>query len=274
MDAVTGMNEMTGLLAQYGLAFVFLNVFLLQVGVPVPAVPTLLAAGALAVGGGISPPAIIAVAVVASLAGDLIWYFAGRVYGFRVLRFLCRVSISPDSCVRDTEDRFQRWGAASLIAAKFIPGFSTIAPPLAGALRIAFVPFLAYSAVSAALWAGLAVGAGVLFHRQVDWLLAELAQMGVYALAAIAAALGLFIAFKWWERRRFFAVLRMARIPVEDLYRLIEAGHEPVVVDVRSTQERRADPRRIPGAMAADLDNLDAKLAALPPDRDIIVYCT
>jgi len=117
MDAVAGMQEMTGLLAQYGLAFVFLNVFLLQVGVPVPAVPTLLAAGALAVGGGLSLPAIIAVAVTASLAGDLIWYFAGRVYGFRVLRFLCRVSISPDSCVRDTEDRFERWGAASLIAA-------------------------------------------------------------------------------------------------------------------------------------------------------------
>ena len=274
MAAVPGMQEMTSLLAQYGLVLVFLNVFLLQVGVPVPAVPTLMAAGALAVGGGFSLPAIIMVAVAASLAGDLVWYVAGRVYGFRVLRFLCRISISPDSCVRDTESRFRRWGAASLIAAKFIPGFATIAPPLAGALRIAFLPFLAYSTVSAALWAGLAVGAGVLFHRQVDWLLGELKQMGVYALAVIGAALALFIAFKWWERRRFFAALRMARISVEDLYRLIEGGHEPVVVDVRSAQERRADPRRIRGAIAADLDNLDAELAALPPDRDIILYCT
>ena len=268
------MQEMTGLLAQNGLVFIFLSVFLLQVGVPVPAVPPLIAAAALAVGGGFSLPAIIVVAVTASLAGDLIWYVAGRVYGFRVLRFLCRVSISPDSCVRDTERRFLRWGAASLIAAKFIPGFATIAPPLAGALRIAFVPFLAYSAASAALWAGLAVGAGVLFHRQVDWLLGELTQMGVYALAVIAAALALFIALKWWERRRFFAALRMARISAEELYRLIEGGHEPVVVDVRSAPERRADPRRIPSAIVADLDNLDAELAALPPDRDIIVYCT
>ena len=268
------MQEMTSLLAQYGLALVFLNVLLLQVGVPVPAVPTLMAAGALTVGGGLSLPAVIAVAVAASLAGDLIWYFAGRVYGFRVLRFLCRVSISPDSCVRDTESRFLRWGAASLIAAKFIPGFSTIAPPLAGALRIAFVPFLAYSAVSAALWAGIAVGAGVLFHRQVDWLLDELRRMGVYAIGVIGAALALFIAFKWWERRRFFAALRMARVPVEELYRLIEGGHAPVVVDVRSAQERRADPRRIRGAIAVDFDKLDAELAQLPPDRDIIVYCT
>lgn len=268
------MQEITSLLAQYGLALIFLNVLLLQVGVPVPAVPTLMAAGALSVGGSLSLPAIIAVAVTASLAGDLVWYIAGRYYGFRVLRFLCRVSISPDSCVRDTGSRFQRWGAASLIAAKFIPGFSTIAPPLAGALRIAPGPFLAYSAISAALWAGLAVGVGVLFHRQIDWLLGELRQMGVYALAVIGAALALFMAFKWWERRRFFAALRMARISVEDLYRLIEGGHAPVVVDVRSVQERRADPRRIPGAIAADLDNLDAELAALPPDRDIILYCT
>ena len=268
------MQEMTGLLAQYGLAFVFLNVFLLQIGVPVPAVPTLVAAGTLALGGGASLPAVVAVAVAASLAGDLIWYAAGRIYGFRVLRFLCRVSISPESCVRDTESRFRRWGAASLIAAKFIPGFATIAPPLAGALRIAFVPFLAYSAVSATLWAGLAAGAGVLFHRQVDWLLGELAEMGTSALAVLGAALALFLAAKWWERRRFFAALRMARISVEDLYRLIEGGHEPLVVDVRSAQERRADPRRIPGAIAADLDNLDADLAAMSPDRDIILYCT
>jgi membrane protein DedA with SNARE-associated domain len=268
------MSEMTSLLAQYGLAFVFLNVFLLQVGLPLPAVPTLMAAGGLTVGGGFSLPAIIAVAVTASLAGDLVWYVAGRIYGFRVLRFLCRVSISPDSCVRDTESRFLRWGAASLIAAKFIPGFATVAPPLAGALRVALGPFLAYSALSAALWAGLAAGAGMLFHHQVDWLLGELQQMGIYALAVIGAALALFIALKWWERRRFFAALRMARISVEDLYRLIEGGHGPLVVDVRSAQERRADPRRIRGAIAADLDSLDAELAALPPDRDIIVYCT
>ena len=154
MAAVPGMHEMTSLLAHYGLAFVFLNVFLLQVGVPVPAVPTLMAAGALAVGGGFSLPAIIAVAVAASLAGDLIWYAAGRIYGLRVLQLLCRISISPDSCVRDTESRFLRWGSLSLIFAKFIPGFATVAPPLAGALRLRLAPFLAYSAVSAALWAG------------------------------------------------------------------------------------------------------------------------
>ena len=268
------MHEMTNLLAQYGLAFVFANVFLVQLGAPVPAVPALMVAGALAVGGGMSLPAIVAVAVAASLVGDVIWYGVGRVYGLRVLQLLCRVSIAPDSCVRQTEDRFLRWGAPSLVFAKFIPGFATVAPPLAGALRVKLAPFLGYSAIGAALWSGLAAGAGMLFSRQIDWALAELAQMGGYALVLLGVALVLFIAFKWWERARFMKVLRMARIRVEELYRMMNEGHQPIVVDVRSEGARSLDPRRIPGAVAVDIDDLDAALPQLPPDRDIILYCT
>ena len=268
------MQELTGLLAHYGLVFVFINVLLVQLGAPVPAVPTLLVAGALAVGGGMSLPAIIAAAVAASLVGDLIWYVFGRIYGLRVLQLLCRVSISPDSCVRQTEDRFLHWGVPSLVFAKFIPGFAIVAPPLAGALRVKLTPFLGYSAVGAALWSGLAAGAGMMFFRQVDWALAELEQMGGYALMLIAAALALFIAAKWWQRWRFFKALRMARMPVDDLYRLMQEGHKPVVVDVRSEGARALDPRRIPGAVVADIDRFDAVLSQLPPDRDIILYCT
>lgn len=268
------MQEMTGLLVQYGLTFVFLNVFLVQAGAPVPAVPTLMVAGALAVGGGMSLPAIVGIAIVASLLGDLIWYVIGRVYGLRVLQLLCRISISPDSCVRQTEDRFLRWGVPSLMFAKFIPGFATVAPPLAGALRVKLAPFIGYSAISAALWAGLDVGAGMIFSSQIERLLAELEQMGGYALIVLGAALALFIAFKWWQRWRFFKVLRMARISVEDLYALMQGGHNPVVVDVRSAGARSLDPRGIPGALAVDIDRFDDVLSQLPPDRDIILYCT
>jgi membrane protein DedA with SNARE-associated domain len=268
------MHEMTGLLAQYGLVFVFLNVFLVQAGAPVPAVPTLILAGALSVGGSMALPAIVGVAVVASLLGDLIWYVFGRIYGVRVLQFLCRVSISPDSCVRQTEDRFMRWGVPSLMIAKFVPGFATVAPPLAGAMGVHLAPFLGYSAVSAALWAGLAAAAGMTFASQIGWLLAELDRMGGFALIVVGAALVLFIAFKWWQRRRFFKVLRMARISVTDLYRLIEEGHQPVVVDVRSAGARSLDPRGIPGAVAVDIDSVDDVLPQLPPDREIILYCS
>jgi len=240
----------------------------------VPAMPTLMVAGALAVGGGAPVPAIIAVAVVGSLLGDTLWYVAGRIYGLRVLQLLCRISISPDSCVRQTEYRFTRWGASSLVIAKFVPGFSTVAPPLAGALRVKLGPFLAYSIAGAALWAGLATVAGMLFYRQIDWVLDELSQMGVYALILIGIALALFIGVKWRERRRFFKVLRMARISVDDLYRMMQEGAAPVVVDVRSASAREIDPRRVPGSISVDIANLDAHVADLPPDRDIIVYCT
>lgn len=268
------MEQLTSLLVQYGLFVVFINVFLEQAGVPVPAVPTMMVAGALAVSGG--PPVLmtVGVAIIGSMLGDLIWYAAGRIYGLRVLQLLCRISISPDSCVRQTETRFVRWGAPSLVFAKFIPGFSTVAPPLAGALRIKLGPFLGYSAIGAALWSSLAAGAGMLFYRQIDWLLDKLAQMGIYALIVIGIALALFIAMKWRERRKFFNALRMARVSVDELYKMMEEGLEPVVVDVRSPSAREIDPRRVPGAIPVDIRNIDAHIAQLPPDRDIIVYCT
>jgi hypothetical protein len=192
----------------------------------------------------------------------------------RVLQLLCRISISPDSCVRETETRFLQWGPVSLIIAKFVPGFSTVAPPLAGALRVKSGRFLFYSALGAALWAGLSAVAGALFYRQIDWLLGKLGEMGIYALIVVGIALALFVAIKWRERRRFFKALRMARISVDDLYRLMQQGANPVVVDVRSASARELDPRRVPGAIPIDVRNIDAEISRVPNDRDIIVYCT
>jgi membrane protein DedA with SNARE-associated domain len=267
------MEQLTALLTQYGLLFVFANVFLEQAGAPVPAVPTLMVAGALAVSGGPSLTMIVAISVVGSLLGDLIWYVAGRIYGFRVLQLLCRISISPDSCVRQTETRFTRWGAPSLVFAKFVPGFATVAPPVAGALRLPPGPFLAYSTIGAALYAAIAAGVGMFFYREIDWLLGRLEAMGVYAVIVLALALAMFIAFKWWERKRFFKALRMARLPVPELRAMMEQGRDPLVVDVRSAGARSLDPRRIPGAVAVDIEKIDEHLSGLPPDRDIILYC-
>jgi hypothetical protein len=186
---------------------------------------------------------------------------------------LCRISISPDSCVRQTETRFVRWGAPSLVLAKFVPGFATVAPPVAGALQLPLGPFLAYSTIGAALYAALAAGAGMFFYREIDWLIGRLEAMGIYALFVLVLALAIFIAFKWWERQRFFKVLRMARIRVPELRKLMDQGRDPVVVDVRSASARSLDPRRIPGALAVDIEKIDEHLSGLPPDRDIILYC-
>jgi membrane protein DedA with SNARE-associated domain len=268
------MEQMTGLLAQYGLVLVFANVFLTQAGAPVPAVPMMIVAGALSVSGDYAAGSIVGLAVLASVAGDAIWYAGGRFYGHRVLKTLCRISIEPDSCVKQTENIFERWGAASLLVAKFVPGFSTVAPPLAGAMRLGVLRFLGYSAVGAALWAGMAVAAGVVFAQQVDWLLQWLSEMGSKAALVIGGAFALFVTYKWWERRRFIRRLRMARISVDELYELMEDGAAPVVLDVRSRGARSLDPRRIPGARHVDLAEPERHLAGVPPEHEVVVYCT
>ena len=268
------MNQLVAAVIAYGLPLVFFNVLLEQLGLPVPALPTLAVAGALAVDRDFSAPMVLFLAVLASVIADSVWYVLGRRQGHRILKTLCRISLSPDSCVRQTESVFERWGLASLLVAKFIPGFSTVAPPLAGAARASFPMFLLYDSGGALLWAGAGVGGGMIFHSAIDRLLAYLASIGSNALVLLGAGLGLFVAAKWWQRRRFYQALRSARISVEELRELMEQGKSPVVLDVRSGLQRAGDPRRIPGATVLEPSEIDTRLAGLPRDREIILYCT
>ncbi len=262
------------LIGQYGLLIVGVNVLLDQIGLPVPAVPTLIVAGAIAANGHLAVGPLFLLSVGACLAADCGWYLVGQLYGIRVLKTLCRISLEPDSCVSQTQARFELWGIKSLVIAKFVPGLAIIAPPLAGALRIGWAKFIALSAVSAALWSGSGLAAGMLFKSQVDALLAHLDRIGGLAGLIIAGLLAAYIAFKWWERARFLAALRMARISVSDLYELMQAGAAPVIVDVRSPTARALEPRWIPGAIHVPIDAVGRHVGALPRDRDIILYCT
>ena len=268
------MREITGLVAQYGLWLVFANVLVEQIGLPVPAIPTLIIAGALAVDGKISAWATFGVAFVACTIGDALWYMAGRIYGRRVMRLLCRISLSPDSCVRQTENHFERWGGSILVLAKFIPGLSGIAPPLAGATRLSWPTFLFLNSLGVVIWAGVAIGAGMLFHAEIDWLISRMQGPGSWALATIGALLAAYVAFKWWQRRRFHKMLRIARITVGELSKLIEAGKKPVVVDVRSSVARDQDLRFIPGALVMDMTEVEESLEQLPIEREIVFYCS
>jgi membrane protein DedA with SNARE-associated domain len=260
--------------AKYGIAFVFGNVLLEQIGLPIPALPTLIVAGALAVQGDLSAPLVLLVAVVACLIADLLWFALGRRQGYRVLNFLCRVSLSPDSCVNQTEAFFTRYGLASLLFAKFVPGFSTVAPPLAGASSASVASFLAWDAGGALLWAGSGFAAGAIFHRAVDRVLDVLASFGGGALVLVGIGLALFVLWKYAQRRRFYRALRMARISPQEVSELIARGESPVILDVRSAAAREADPRRIPGARPLELAGVEAGLSDLPRDREIILYCT
>jgi membrane protein DedA with SNARE-associated domain/rhodanese-related sulfurtransferase len=265
---------MNRLVAEYGLALVFANVLLEQLGLPIPAVPTLVVAGALAAEGELSPLAVFGLAFVACMIGDAVWFLAGRRYGRRVMTFLCRVSLSPDSCVRQTEFRFERWGRLTLVLSKFIPGLSTIAPPLAGAMRLGWPSFLLLNSLGVVIWAGVAIGAGMAFHAQINEFIVRLEGLGTLAAEAVGVLLGGYIALKWWERRRFYRALRIARIGVADLRVLMNGGRRPVVVDVRSPGARDLDPRFIPGALAMGAAEVDGRLGELPADREIVFYCT
>jgi membrane protein DedA with SNARE-associated domain/rhodanese-related sulfurtransferase len=268
------VQELVDLVARYGLLLVFVNVLLEQVGLPVPAVPTLIVAGAAAAAGQLSAVAVFGVTVLACYIGDGLWFAGGRIYGRPVLGLLCRVSLSPDSCVRQSEYHFERWGKAVLIVSKFVPGLSAVTPPLAGAMRMGWPSFIVLNGIGITLWAGLPIAAGMLFHDQLGRLVAWLEGYGTAAVLLMGALLAAYVAFKWWERRRFYRALRLARITVEELRGLIERGSEPVVVDVRSAVSRKADGRTIPGALLMDPQEPDMRLRELPKDREIIFYCT
>jgi membrane protein DedA with SNARE-associated domain len=268
------LEALRQLLAQHGLTIVFANVFVTQLGLPIPALPILILAGALLAEGTIHLLPLATAVVVASLLGDLPWYFAGRRYGYRILRTLCRISIEPDSCVKQTENIFSRWGPPSLLVAKYIPGFATVAPPLAGTMRVGICRFFAYSAVAAFLWAALPVAGGFFFRKEVDWLLARIETMGTGALVIVGSLVLIYIAVKAAQRYLLIRFLRMIRISVHDLREMLVSGADPLILDARSVLAREAEPRRIPGAIAVELDAVEKIIGVVPPDRDVIVYCS
>jgi membrane protein DedA with SNARE-associated domain len=262
------LRRLVELIIRHGTPFVFVNVLLEQLGAPVPAVPTLIVAGALSREGRISSTHILLAALAASLVSDWMWFLLGRHYGYRILRTLCRISLSPDSCVRDTEARFERWGLKSLLIAKFVPGFSTVAPPLAGAAKRSTLAFLIYDGIGALLWAGSAVAIGRAFHHAIGAVIGALENLGGWAVGLVAFIVALFIFVKWAQRRNFYRQLRMARVSVHELKDLLDRGEKPLIVDARSESARKRDPRRIPTAVAFESFNGSGA------GREIVVYCT
>jgi len=260
------------LLQHYGLAFVFINVLALQAGLPVPAYPTLIVTGALAARGGYSLPGLLGTAVAASLIADLSWYSLGRRVGGPVLRTLCRISLSPDSCVRQTEAIFTRWGAQSLMVAKFIPGFASVATAMAGVLRVPLWRFVPADAIGAALWSGVAIALGYIFRNAIDDVLTVLQELGKIGLVLIVLAFIAYVFWKWLQRKRFIRQLVMDRISVDEVRRLMDEGRMGMVIDVRSPMSQQVTGR-IPGAVTVDPQNLKFDLVAVEPQSEVVVYC-
>jgi membrane protein DedA with SNARE-associated domain/rhodanese-related sulfurtransferase len=267
------MAQLSHLIHTYGVLIVFGTVLLEQIGLPIPAFPVLIIAGALAVDKGANWPLYLTASVAACLLSDYFWFCAGRYYGKRILRLLCKISLSPDSCVSQTEDNFSRWGAKSLVVAKFIPGFNTIAPPLAGAMGTATRQFLWLSVAGGLLWSGVGMGLGAWFHGSVDDVIGWFETLGSTALMVVGALLALFVLLKYIERRRNLGAADVPRIDTDELKALLEAGHDPLIVDARSVTARKLE-QGVPGALVYG-DHVPARLmASLDRDRHIVVYCS
>jgi membrane protein DedA with SNARE-associated domain len=209
-----------------------------------------------------------------SVVADLIWFYLGRYYGNRVLRILCRISLEPDTCVRRTQGLFTRYGVKGIVGAKFIPGLSTIAPPLAGNSGIGTLRFAAFDGLGSALYVGSFILVGFLFSRQLEQVIDALAGLGNGALAVVVGMVALYIGYKYFQRHRLLRELRMARITPDELHKKQEAGEDVMILDLRGSDELKEDPALIRGALHMTMDEVEHRLKEIPRDRDIILYCS
>src|SRR5213594_4367512 len=268
------MNETLEFLVRHGVAVLFAAVFVEQLGVPLPAAPWLLAGGALAATGKINWFVALTAATVGSVLADLIWFYLGRYGGQRMLNLLCRISLEPDSCVRRTQDLFTRFGMRGVGVAKFIPGLSTLAPPLAGSSGVSAPRFFFFDGLGSFLYPASFMLLGALFSRQLEEVIAALASLGSGALGVVIALAALYIGYKYYQRQRLLKELRMARITVDELHQKLETGENLIILDLRSHAELERDPSLIRGARHMTMEEVKLWQHEIPRDRDIVLYCS
>jgi len=260
------------LLERYGLLVVFINLLLTEGGLPLPAYPTLATAGAM-MGASYDAPELVGTALTASLVADIAWFWNGRRNGRRILRALCKLSMSPDSCVRQTESLFAKFGVWSLLFAKFFPGMTNITVALAGVTKTPPALFLLLDVIGALFFVGVPIGLGWLFRDAIADILATLASLGLIGGGALVVALSLYLGIKWWQRRTFVRQLMMDRISIDQLIELIDGGKDPLILDVRPPEVRRQEGM-IPGALPAHPADAGVALEGYSRDREVVVYCS
>lgn len=267
------MDQAIHFLLHYGYWVLFGAVLAEQIGLPIPAVPILLAMGALAGEDRFSFLGAVLLAVSASLTGDTVWYELGRRRGRSVVKFVCRIALEPDFCVRRAENTFLRHGSVALVFAKFVPGLSTAAPPLVAVIGMRRAVFLLWDGLGALAWSALYVTLGYIFRKQLERAGAYAEQMGLASAAILVVALVLFIAWKFTQRLKFLRQLRTDRITPEDLARKMERGEDVFVADLRHPLDYDADQFKVRGAHRLLPEELDQHHGEIPRDRDVVLYC-
>lgn len=268
------MGDFFPLLSSQGVLLVLVVTLASRLGAPIPAAPLLVIAGGLTVGGQLSFAAAVVAAVIGNILGDGAWFLAGRRWGYSVMRLLCRISLSPDTCVRRSESIIGRWGGMSLLAAKFVPGVSVVAPPMAGALGMSSARFLFYETAAALVWALLFLLLGRIFHDAIQEVMSLMSDIGLGALGVGLLVLLGFVVWRWRQRRM---AQRMAaeivHIEVDALREALASITAPTVIDVRSDEARALDPRSVPGAIGIAVNELAKRLDPFRDGRELVVYC-
>ena len=261
-------------LAEHAYLVLMLSTFAQQIGLPIPSTPVLLAAGALAESGRVNFALSVLLASLAAIVADHCWYEIGRWQGSKVLNLFCRISLEPDYCVRRTENAFAKRGARTLIFAKFIPGVSAIATPMAGINRLSRSRFFVLNTIGTILWIASFEWLGYLFSDQLTHLLAALSQVGGALFTVCVGGLVAYLAWKYTQRRLFLRRLRIARISPVELKQQMDAGEEVFIVDLRHETEFQNEPQMIPGARRLMMEDIEQRAADIPRDRHIVLYCT
>ncbi|MGA3186919.1 MAG: VTT domain-containing protein [Bryobacteraceae bacterium] len=265
------MHQPMEFFLRHGYLLLFAMVLAEQLGAPIPAMPALLAMGALIGTANYSWAGALSLALAASMAADGVWYGIGRQRGSSVLKLLCRISLEPDSCVSSTRYWFRKLGGWALVVAKFVPGLSTLAPPMAGLSHMAWWKFLGADGLGGLLWAGAFILLGHLFRTQLEDVAAYAGRLGGWMIVVLCGVLALWIGWKYFQRWRFIKSLRMARIRPEDLKLRLS---DVVIIDLRTAEEVASDGAKIPGSLWFDRKELEERHLEIPRDRDVILYCT
>jgi membrane protein DedA with SNARE-associated domain len=268
------MHSLLETLLRHGYFFLVAWVFLEQLGLPIPSFPILLATGALSGMGRMNFAAALLMCVSTTVLADVMWYELGHRKGIKVVQWLCRISLEPDSCVRRTEGLFEQEGARSLLFAKFVPGLNAVATPLAGIFQMRLHKFLLFDALGALLWLCTYMGLGYFFSSQIERIALRAASLGSWLLVLLVSAFASYILYKFLARRKFIRALRVSRISVDELKKKLDAGETLSIVDLRHNLDFEADPETIPGAVHLDSKELTEKGGLLPFDREVILYCT
>jgi membrane protein DedA with SNARE-associated domain len=270
------MNHLLSLIAHHRYSIIFVTVLLEAIGLPVPAALALVAGGAAAASGTLRAPVILLLAVTAMILGDSFLYFLGQRTGWGLLGFLCRVSASPETCILRSAESFYKRGRSTLLFAKFIPGVNSMAPPLAGSMKMPLAQFLSLDFAGASFYALAYGGVGFLFGNFLVAITRGFQAAAQIAEIAVVAAAIAFVVYRVWLYRKYRIYRVVPRVQVMELARELESEEagKILLVDVRSHGYYDSGATRIRGSIRLEPNNLPQEIPKLPKDKDIYLYCT